>query len=82
MGTIKALKNLVVAIKGSGQVTDIPGDRIPEVIDEITKAYGDSGASKMSQAEAVPEAAAEQVTQAEFKALLDSLKAAGIMKSS
>lgn len=30
----------------------------------------------------VPEAAGENVTKAEFKALLDSLKAAGIMASS
>lgn len=33
----------------------------------------------VKQSAAVPEAAAENVTQAEFKALLDALKAAGIM---
>ena len=36
MRTIEALKNLAVAIKGSGQVSDIPGDTIPEVIEQIT----------------------------------------------
>lgn len=36
-------------------------------------------AGTVKQAAAVPEAAGEQVTQSEFKALLDSLKAAGIM---
>lgn len=82
MGTIEALKKLAVAIKGSGQVSDISGDKIPEVIEEITAAYEESGASKMSQAELVPEAVGDQVSKAEFKSLLDSLKAAGIMKSS
>lgn len=37
--TILALKNLAVAIKGSGGVADIPGDTIPEVIEQITEAY-------------------------------------------
>lgn len=36
----------------------------------------------VKQAALVQEAAAEQVTKAEFKALLDSLKAAGIMANS
>lgn len=35
----------------------------------------------VKQATAVPEASGENVTQAEFKALLDALKAAGIMAS-
>lgn len=35
----------------------------------------------VKQATAVPEAAAEQVSKAEFKALLDALKTAGIMAS-
>ena len=39
-------------------------------------------AGLVKQAALVPEAAAEQVTKAEFKALLDSLKAAGIMANS
>lgn len=39
MRTIEALKNLAVAIKGSGQASDIPGDTIPEVIEQITAAY-------------------------------------------
>lgn len=38
-------------------------------------------AGTVKQAAAVPEAAGEQVTKAEFKALLDSLKTAGIMSS-
>lgn len=42
MRTIDALKNLVVAIKGSGQASDIPGDTIPEVIEQITTAYLES----------------------------------------
>lgn len=36
----------------------------------------------VKQAALVPEAAGENVTKAEFKALLDALKAAGIMASS
>lgn len=36
----------------------------------------------VKQAAAVPEAAGEQVTKEEFKALLDALKVAGIMASS
>ncbi|MBY0758528.1 head fiber protein [Sellimonas caecigallum] len=36
----------------------------------------------VKQSAVVPEAAGEQVTKAEFKALLDALKAAGIMASS
>lgn len=39
MRTIDALKELAVAIKGSGQPSDIPGDTIPEVIEQITAAY-------------------------------------------
>ena len=39
-------------------------------------------AGTVKQAAAVPEAAGEQVTKAEFKALLDALKTAGIMASS
>ena len=35
----------------------------------------------MKQAAAVPEAAGANVTQAEFKALLDALKTAGLMKA-
>lgn len=35
----------------------------------------------VKQATAVPEASAEQVSKAEFKALLDALKTAGIMAS-
>lgn len=42
MRTIDALKELAVAIKGSGQASDIPGDTIPEVIEQITEAYLES----------------------------------------
>lgn len=42
MRTIDALKELAVAIKGSGQTSDIPGDTIPEVIQQITEAYKES----------------------------------------
>lgn len=41
-----------------------------------------SKAGLVRQASLVAEAAGENVTKAEFKALLDSLKAAGIMASS
>lgn len=41
-----------------------------------------SKAGLVKQAALVPEAAGENVTKAEFKALLDALKAAGIMASS
>ena len=40
-----------------------------------------SKAGLVKQAALVPEAAGESVTKAEFKALLDALKAAGIMAS-
>lgn len=40
------------------------------------------GDAEMKQAEAVPGAAGSNVTKAEFKALLDSLQAAGLMASS
>lgn len=40
------------------------------------------GDSEMKQADAVAEAAGSNVTKAEFKALLDALKAAGLMASS
>ena len=40
------------------------------------------GDAEMKQATAVAEAAGSNVTKAEYKALLDSLKAAGIMASS
>ena len=42
MRRIGALKNLAVAIKGSGQASDIPGETIPEVIEQITAAYLES----------------------------------------
>lgn len=41
-----------------------------------------SKAGLVKQAALVPEAAGENVTKAEFKALLDALKTAGIMASS
>ncbi len=40
-----------------------------------------SKAGTVKQAAAVPEAAGEQVSKEEFKALLDALKTAGIMAS-
>ena len=40
-----------------------------------------SKAGLVKQAALVPEASAEQVSKAEFKALLDALKTAGIMAS-
>lgn len=46
MRTIDALKELAVAIKGSGQASDIPGDTIPEVIDQITAVYIESKSSE------------------------------------
>ena len=45
MRTIEALKELAVALKGSGQAADIPGDTIPEVIEQITAAYVESKSS-------------------------------------
>lgn len=40
------------------------------------------GSTEMKAAEAVAEASGSTVTKAEFKALLDALKAAGLMKTS
>ena len=38
--TVEALKRLIVAIKDDDTtVDDVPGVTIPEVIDELTKAY-------------------------------------------
>lgn len=42
MKTIDCLKELAAAIKGSGQADDIPGNTVPEVIQQITKAYTES----------------------------------------
>lgn len=58
-----------------GNVTHIGGT----LVVEGTLKLGDA---EFKQAEAVAEAAGSAPTAAEFKALLDSLKAAGLMKSS
>ena len=75
MSNIESLKKLAAAIDGSGSAADIPGDKNAEVIDYIAENW------KLKQAASVPEAAGENVTQAEFKALLDALKTAGLMKT-
>ena len=75
MNNLDALKKLAAAVTGSGSAANIPGDKNAEVIDYIADNW------KMNQAAAVPEAAGENVTQAEFKALLDAFKTAGLMKS-
>ena len=74
MDNLNALKKLGAAITG-GSAEDIPGDKNAEVIDYIADNW------KLTQAAAVPEAAGGNVTQAEFKALLDAMKTAGLMKS-
>lgn len=74
MSNLNALKKLGAAITG-GSADDIPGDQNAEVIDYIADNW------KLTQAAAIPEAAGANVTQAEFKALLDALKTAGLMKS-
>ena len=56
-----------------GKVTTLEG----KVVNATTDAPG-----LVKQSAAVPEATGENVTQAEFKALLDALKAAGIMANS
>ena len=48
----------------------------------IPEAATTQTAGIVKQATAVPDATGEQVSKAEFKALLDALKAAGIMASS
>lgn len=78
------------AEKNSAQDTDIQGLKQKDttlegkistlenkVVNATTAAPG-----LVKQSTAVPEAARENVTQAEFKALLDALKAAGIMANS
>ena len=47
-----------------------------------TQKASKSGLGLVKQSAAVPEAAGENVTKAEFKALLDALKAAEIMANS
>ena len=49
--------------------------------DGIPAAATTTTAGLVKQATLVPEASAEQVSKAEFKALLDALKTAGIMAS-
>ena len=48
----------------------------------IPAAATTQAAGIVKQATAVPEAAGEQVSKSEFKALLDALKTAGIMSNS
>lgn len=57
-----------------GEVTHIGGELVIESGGKIK-----FGSAEFKQAEAVPEASGSNVTKAEFKALLDALKAAGIM---
>ena len=64
-------------VKGKNTEQD---NEIKDVKDKTEMATTEK-AGIVKQAAAVPEAASEQVTGAEFKALLDSLKAAGIMAS-
>lgn len=105
MQIVDAIKNLTVAMKGSGTVDDIDENQIADCIQYIAdciqyiadnwstikKTIQGSGytlpaASKttlggVKQAARVNEAEDANVTKAEFKALLDALKAAGIMAS-
>lgn len=54
----------------------------PQANKYVLPAASKSAIGGVKQASVVVEAAADNVTKAEFKALLDSLKAAGIMASS
>lgn len=72
MSNLEALKNLGAVVTG-GSPGEIPGDKNADVIQYMAEHWN------VKQAAAVPEAAGETVTQAEFKALLDALKAAGVM---
>ena len=99
MQIVDAIKNLTVAMKGSGTVDDIDENQIADCIQYIAdklvhyqkkqiqgSGYTLPAASKttlggVKQAARVNEAADANVTKAEFKALLDALKAAGIMAS-
>ena len=74
MSNLEALKNLGAVVTGSSP-GGIPGDKNAEVIQYMAENWS------MKQAAAVPEAAGANVTQAEFKALLDALKTAGLMKA-
>lgn len=73
MDNLNALKELAAAVKGSGTAADIPGNKNADVIRFMADNW------TLKQASAVPEAAGTNVTQAEFKALLDALKEAGLM---
>lgn len=79
---------LVKAVAGSkdGLMSKEDKTKLDSVAEQANK-YVLPAANKttlggVKQAALVSEAAAEQVTKAEFKALLDSLKAAGIMANS
>ena len=74
MSNLEALKNLGAVVTGSSP-GDIPGDKNAEVIQYMADNW------KVKPAAAIPEAAGDTVTKAEFKALLDSLKASGVMKA-
>lgn len=74
MTTTKALAKLYKTITGSeGR------NSAAKIISDLADNW-DSTAGK--KADAVAEAAGSNVTKAEFKALLDALKAAGLMKTS
>lgn len=98
MQIVDAIKNLTVAMKGSGTVDDIDENQIADCIQYIADnwstikktiqgsgytlpAASETTIGGVKQAARVNEAADANVTKAEFKALLDALKAAGIMAS-
>ena len=86
MTTTKALAKLYKTITGSEARNSI-GNILSDLADKWTTstavpAATTSAAGVVKQAAKVNEAAGDNPTAAEFKALLDALKTAGIMKSS
>ena len=77
MTTTKALAKLYKAITGNDG-----RNSIAKILSDLADAWATSvPASGFKQMDNVPGAAGTNVTQAEFKALLDALEEAGIMES-
>lgn len=68
----------LLSASDKGKLDDIAANANNYVLPAASKA----AKGGVKQAAAVPEASGEQVTKAEFKALLDALKTAGIMANS
>ena len=85
--TKEALNNIEKGIENVDKANTAQGGKITPLESKVTALEGKVVAATtakqglVKQATSVPEASGENVTKAEFKALLDALKTAGIMAS-